>query len=339
MTQFTLTFLGPFQVRAGATLVTDFHSDKARALLAYLALEPHEHDRTLLATLLWPAIDDQYARTNLRTTLYRLRQTLDRAAPGAGDQMLTVTRQTVQFNPASCVVDVLRFQGLLNQPLTGVSSPVASVELLTEAVALYGGELLLGFSVADAAPFEEWLLLRRELLQQQAMLAFQKLATAYEAAGQEEQAHTVAGRLLALDPYREETYRQIMRLLARMGQPGEALQLLERLRRLLHDEMGVAPSSETLTLAEEIVAGRYDKGAGERGDEAAREAPVTLSAPQLGAPTLKLDLRDVPDPGLFVGRAHERRQPAQWLLHDRCRGGDSGYWRDGQDQPGGPVPP
>ena len=95
MSQLTLRFFGPFQVSIDATPITDFHSDKARALLAYLALDPQEHARTALAALLWPEIGDQYARTNLRNTLYRLRQTLDASAPGVSDRLLTISRQTM----------------------------------------------------------------------------------------------------------------------------------------------------------------------------------------------------------------------------------------------------
>ncbi|MCB0121188.1 MAG: hypothetical protein KDE58_03030, partial [Caldilineaceae bacterium] len=251
MTQFIFNFLGPFQVQMDETPVTHFHSDKSRALLAYLAIDPQVHARTELATLLWPGVDDEYARTNLRTTLYRLRQTLAQAAPEVGDRLLTVTRNTVQFVGESSAVDVLHFQELISQRTAGAAP---AIEPLAAAAALYRGELLLGLQVADAAPFEEWLLLRRELLHQQAVLTLHALCTAYETAGDDAQAYTVASRLLTLDPYREESYRQSMRLLARMGQPHQALQQFEQLRHLLRQEMDIAPSPETVTLAQQIAA-------------------------------------------------------------------------------------
>ncbi|MCB0188087.1 MAG: hypothetical protein KDE31_27655, partial [Caldilineaceae bacterium] len=210
MSHVTLQFLGRFSVTIDTTPVTTFHSDKARALLAYLALEPQEHNRTQLATLLWPEIDDQYARTNLRNTLHRLRQTLDSAASDAADQLLTVTRQTVQFNRQRADVDVHWFQQRIDR---ASASPATQIDELTAAVDAYQGELLAGFGVADAPPFEEWLLLRREALQQRALLAFHTLTTAHESAGNLSQAHAVATRLLTLDPFREESHRQIMRLL------------------------------------------------------------------------------------------------------------------------------
>ncbi|MCB0128381.1 MAG: hypothetical protein KDE58_39210, partial [Caldilineaceae bacterium] len=215
MTQFVFRFLVTYQVSADTTPVTDFHSDKVRALLAYLVLEPHEHTRAELAALLWPEIGDHSARANLRNTLHRLRHVLDAAAAGSSDSLLTVSRQSICFNPETATVDVaVDFHDFL-AAVNDAHSDAPSVDLdrLEEAATLYRGELLAGFGVADAPTFEEWLLLRREVLHQQALVALHMLTTAYETAGHYERAHGMAGRLLTLDPYREETHRQIMRLL------------------------------------------------------------------------------------------------------------------------------
>ncbi|MEZ4705571.1 MAG: BTAD domain-containing putative transcriptional regulator [Caldilineaceae bacterium] len=326
MVHFTLNFLGQFQVSADKTPITNFHSDKARALLAYLALEPVDHTRSALAALLWPEIDEQYARHNLRNTLYRLRQTLEEAAPGAADQLFTVGRKSVCFRTDDATVDVLHFQTLLGDVQAAAAS---SLNVLEEAVAHYQGELLLGFGIADAPAFEEWLLLQRELLHQQAMMALQMLATAHEGAGRYAQAQAVVSRLLRLDPYREGTYQQNMRLLAQMGQTGQALQQLEQLRKTLREEMGLEPSPETLALAEQIVAGQFGQ-APEREEAVLSLSPndaLPVTSPQPNSPPYAppvpslstLDLRDIPDPGFFFGRVNEQQQLTKWLLHDRCR--------------------
>ena len=118
-----------------------------------------------------------------------------------------------------------------------------------------------GFGVPDSPVFEEWLLLRRELLHQQAVTAFHTLTWGYEEIGDYDEAYAAVTRLLALDPYREESYRRLMRLLARMGQPDQALQYLGKIRQLLRDEMDVEPSEETLALAREIASGGFSRGA------------------------------------------------------------------------------
>ncbi len=241
--------------------------------------------------------------------------------PGSSDRLLTVSRQSICFNPEAASVDVHRFLSAVQDAQSGSSS--VDLDRLAEAAALYRGELLSGFGLADAPAFEEWLFLRRELLHQQALVVLHTLTTAYEAAGNDERAHAVAGRLLALDPYREETHRQIMRLLARMGQPGRALEQLERLRQLLRQEMGVNPADETLTLAQQIAAGEVGKAQEDKlTSQLSRQdggGIESLSPLDPATQSSALDLSEVPMPGGFFGRDQERRQIAQWLVQDRCQ--------------------
>jgi DNA-binding SARP family transcriptional activator len=55
-------------------------------------------------------------------------------------------------------------------------------------------------------------------------------------------AERAARRLIDLSPYREAGYEALMQALERQGNIAEALRVYERLRGLLRDELGVAPS-------------------------------------------------------------------------------------------------
>lgn len=155
----TVSLLGTFHVTLDGQPVTAFQSDKGRGLLAYLAVEsamPHRRER--LAGLLWPERSEVQARHSLSQALFNLRRlTGDDTAP---TPCLLVTPQTIQWNPAGdCWVDVAAFTELLAGP---------PPQLLEEAVALYQGPFLAGFSLPDGVPFEEWaLLLRKPLVQRQ----------------------------------------------------------------------------------------------------------------------------------------------------------------------------
>ncbi len=171
MRRLVFTFFGTFNVQVGDEPITGFRSDKERALLAYLALEAQKPlTRRLLATILWSEMSDQGALDNLRKTLYRLRMTLDAAEKGSSDYLLTVTRQSIQFNQPNAFVDVHVFQTQLDASYTHTHGQLhdcaTCLARLDEATALYRGELLAGLGIADAPAFEEWLLLRREQLQQ-----------------------------------------------------------------------------------------------------------------------------------------------------------------------------
>jgi len=61
-------------------------------------------------------------------------------------------------------------------------------------------------------------------------------------------AERVGRELITRAPYRENGYRRLMQALAITGNTAEALRVYEQLRILLRDELGVAPSNETLQL-------------------------------------------------------------------------------------------
>ncbi|MFZ4661386.1 MAG: AfsR/SARP family transcriptional regulator, partial [Caldilineaceae bacterium] len=58
----------------GQGVPVKFATDHARALLAYLAVEPGAHDRSTLAALLWPEQPENTARQSLRQALLHLKQ-------------------------------------------------------------------------------------------------------------------------------------------------------------------------------------------------------------------------------------------------------------------------
>ncbi len=115
MNSIVLHLLGGFQAKVDERPITHFANVKVRALLSYLALESaHPHARARLAALLWPRLSSEYALDNLRKSIYRLRQTLERAAPNAAP-VVAVIHHTLQFVAPPATVDVLTFQALLQK--------------------------------------------------------------------------------------------------------------------------------------------------------------------------------------------------------------------------------
>ena len=333
MTVLVLRGLGALEVSLQATTINAFPTDKIRALLLYLALEnAHPHRRERLAAFFWPGIDQANALNNLRVTLYRLRETLDKVQPGIGATLITSTRQTVQINAALVTTDVQRFQMLVSvcaaHPHADLLQCPECRARLIEAMALYRGELLVGFGLVDAPAFEEWLLLRRETVHQQALAALHLLVQSYEQQGDDEQVYHYASRQLALDPSREEAHRQLMRSLARRGLRTEALAQYESCRRLLRDQLDVDPDPETITLVEQIRAGKLDtrheirdtrqeiRDTRPEGTRATREdLPVSLSPVSLSAQ----DWAEAPEVSKVYGRQDEQTQLAEWLGDGGCR--------------------
>ena len=72
-TQLRIVTLGNVQISHGdEVLFTDLSRRKAVALLIYLACEPREHPRDVLATLFWEDSDQSRALANLRVVLHLL---------------------------------------------------------------------------------------------------------------------------------------------------------------------------------------------------------------------------------------------------------------------------
>ena len=252
MARLSLSLLGSFQVTLDGQPVKDFKSNRVRALLAYLAVEADRpHRREALAGLLWPDWPDRDALSNLRYSLSDLRRAIgDRAAD---PPFLLITRDSLQFNPDSNYnLDVKTF--VCSAEIKDVDS--LEIDLLEQAIALYQGSFLEGFSLEDSSTFEEWTLLTRERLARQASSVFHALAESCEQREEYKKAQSYIWRQLELEPWDEVAHQRMMRTLALSGQRSAALAQYESCRKLLTEELGVEPTEETTELYEKIREGK-----------------------------------------------------------------------------------
>ena len=253
MARLILHFLGPFRATLNGAPLDGFDSNKVRALLAYLAMERNRpHSREVLAGMLWPEQSQRSAMDNLRYALADLRKVLGDAD---GDHpFLIVSRELIQFDPASDFwLDVVEFERLCAQKQGLENDPSQlPVQHLQEAVHLYQGGFLEGFTVSRSAPFEEWMLNRREHLHRELVSNLYFLAVFYERLGLFQPAFQATWRLVELEPWQEEAQQQLMRLLVFDGQRSAALEQYETCKKILANELGVEPSDQTRRLYESI---------------------------------------------------------------------------------------
>jgi predicted ATPase/DNA-binding SARP family transcriptional activator len=302
MAALTLALLGPPQATRSDGTTLAFRSRKALALLAYLAVEcRHTHSRDTLLALLWPEDAEAAARNSLRVVLANLRQTLGESA----DLLLRVDRSGVQLLPESDhTLDVAAFGALLAACHTHRHEQIDTCERcmarLEQAVALYRGDFLAGLVLADSTAFEEWALVVREQLHQQALDALTTLASSGEGRGDHGALCRYARRQLALEPWREQAHRQLMRGLAQEGDRAGALAAYERCRQVLQAELGIEPDEETRALYEQIKAGRL--------------------GPSIPAPVSRMATPPLPTPPtLLLGRTTELALIVQRLAEPNCQ--------------------
>lgn len=210
--------LDGFAVVAGGTPV-ELSRSEAR-LVAFLALHAGMRSRSFVAGSLWPDLDEQHARANLRSALWRLRGHAPGLVEGPGDRL--------GVSPL-VVTDTGRLRDLANSLLNGhVDSPLPAADD-------FGFDLLPGW-------YEEWLLLERERLRQLCLHALERLAERLFDRAEFGKSLDAALTAVQYEPLRESAYRIAVRVHLAEGNFVEALRQYETYRNLVATELGVRPS-------------------------------------------------------------------------------------------------
>lgn len=206
---------------------------KGMALLVYLADTRQSVERDQLADLLWPESGSSDARAALRRTVHRVHTALGRG-------ILVANRASIRWSPSLGVeIDAHDFERACDSGH------------FEAACALYRGDFLAGFSLADCHLFEEWAFFRREALRGKFMHALERSVQASSEAGNHALAAAYAARLVALDPLSEMSCRHLIRSLLLVGDRESAQRHYLALTERLRSELGVAPEEETRALIEE----------------------------------------------------------------------------------------
>jgi predicted ATPase len=229
--------LGAFSASLDGEPVEGLESARLQSLFAYLVLHRDTpHLRQQLAFLFWPDSSEAQARNNLRQTLHTLRQ----ASPPL-DGVLLADNRTLRWSPeAPLHLDVAEFESEL--ALAGTASrqndPSVMLVALERAIALYAGDLL-------PSCYDTWITSERETLQQRYLGALRQVIHSFEAQRRYAQAISYARRLVARDPLDEAAYRDLMRLLAAVGDRAGVARAYQECGAALQRELGIAPSLET----------------------------------------------------------------------------------------------
>src|SRR6266498_3942616 len=209
--------------------VVDSLRRKNRALLYYLAAQGGKSTREKLLSFFWPDHERSTAQPILRTMIHDLRKFLGEA--------VEVDDQNIALGPGTSI-DVQDFS-------RAVQSTLADVQKLAEALSLYKGDFLDGFSLSDSPQFDDWVSSERERYQLMAMHGFADLSHRHEAKRNYSAALEFARRALAFNPFQENVQRDVMRLLYLNGDRAGVIQEYEALRKLMDEELGVPPMPET----------------------------------------------------------------------------------------------
>ena len=201
--------------------------ERLTQLAVVLAARDDWTTRDHVVALLWPALDDESARRNLRKLLFR-------------------ARRQPWFDGLQARTDALRWRA--DSDLRDFETACGRQDW-ERAVAAYGGAFCDGLEHKAAEPFVEWLRFERNRLAASFRIAAaQRLQQLGGDAAQREQ---VARQWLALDPLDEDALAATVEAVTAQGRPGEARRAIEQYRERLAQEVGVAPSARVRALLDD----------------------------------------------------------------------------------------
>jgi TolB-like protein/DNA-binding SARP family transcriptional activator/Flp pilus assembly protein TadD len=229
--------LGSLDLRGsdGQELRAVLAQPKRAALLVYLALatprRPHRRD-SLLA-LFWPEQDTEHARNALNQAVYFIRGQL-------GSNTLLSNGDGLHLEWKDFWCDAAAFEEALDR-----GRPA-------DAVALYRGDLLDGFHVADAPDFTEWLEAERARLAARYLTALETVAEEREADRDYGGAIREWRQLAARAPYSSRVSLRLMRALVAAGDRAGAVQHARVHETLLREELDIVPDAEVTAFVKQL---------------------------------------------------------------------------------------
>jgi DNA-binding SARP family transcriptional activator/pimeloyl-ACP methyl ester carboxylesterase len=220
--------LGRFEVTVDGCIVPSsaWSRRQAAALVKRLALAPSRRlHREQVIDALWPGLSVEAAAPRLHKAAHYVRRATNRR------ESVVLSGDLVRLFPDDeLCVDVVAFEEAAARA-TASERP----EEVDAALAAYGGDLL-----PDDA-YDEWALLPRQRLQRRHRDLLRRAGRWVE--------------LVEVDPTDEEAHVAIMREALAVGDRAGARRQFEVLERMLHDELGIGPSSEALALLDRATDG------------------------------------------------------------------------------------
>ncbi len=259
----------------GVQLTGSMRGKQVPLLFAYMALHRDRHiGRDELSNALWPAQAPNSEDAALRTLLSRLRSGLGSSVVVGRDQLTLALPEPVWIDVEAAATGIGRAQEALDLGDARTAWALAQVPLNISGRGLLPG--------AQAS----WLEPRRRELEDLRLQALELIGRAGLMLGgsQLQSVERAARSLIEGEPYRESGYVLLMQALAAEGNIGEGLRVFERLRTLLRDELGTAPSPETIAAHDRLLRPAADRQPSLVGHGAGIEFPPGLArdSPMVG---------------------------------------------------------
>lgn len=153
--------------------------------------------------------------------------------------MIQATASQLQLNPA-VGVDLHDAEALAERTLEDTGGSALDVDL-----SAFDCDLLPDW-------YDEWVLLERERFRQLRLRALDTLCDRLTCAGRHREAIEAGHAAVAAEPLRESAHRALVRVHLAEGNAAEAIRQYRLFRRLVSDQLGLAPSARMEALVQGI---------------------------------------------------------------------------------------
>jgi DNA-binding SARP family transcriptional activator len=223
-----VALLGSFQLTCdGAPLPVPV---TAQRVIAFLALHERPLRRSYVAGMLWLDSSEERALANLRSSLWRLHRLPCPVVETTSRELRLAEEVGVDVRDATDAA-----QHLLADGDDSESIDCGQLRLITNLLPDW---------------YDDWVLIERERLRQLGLHALERLCERLIEEGRYARALDAALAAVAGEPLRESAHRTLMKLHLAEGNAVEAIRHYRLFRRLLHDQLGLAPSAQMEELVE-----------------------------------------------------------------------------------------
>ncbi len=304
----SIKLLGPPEISFGGRGLR-FGRRKALALLAYLAASGRKYPRKELAELLWPESEERRARTDLRSILTDIRKTVEENGTGGHGQrggirflaidgdLLGVEAQGIELDLGTLEAAVSLARGETSEASSGDRSADDAGggrdlnSRLEEALRLYRGDFMEGFSLEAAPEFELWLEAERARWREVFGELCERASRLQVEAGRLQEAIGTTRVWTRHAPLEEAAHRRLVEVLSSAGDSEGAQLAYEHFRNALRERLGIEPSPQMKELNERVrkeIEGRASFGASltfsvRRASLAALDVPFAGRREEFGA--------------------------------------------------------
>ena len=225
---FSLRLLEEFQLTGRGDVPLPLAATAER-VVAFLALHEHPVRRCMIAGSLWSHSSEAHSSGSLRSALWRVSRTAPGAIETAGSLLKLAPSVGVDVRDLVAMARKLK-EGLL--PANPVSV-IARLEM----------ELLPGW-------YDDWIMVYREHWRQIRLHALEPLAGMLRQTGDCSTATEAGLAAVRADPLRETAHRTLIETYLAEGNRPEALRQYHTYTAIMHDELGLQPSSRLAALVD-----------------------------------------------------------------------------------------